>query len=66
MGEYSKNMWKNEKVQGNKRGERSKVVTYTLCGGDVHIAADKGQAVVHADLEINHPGIKQDGFTKKS
>lgn len=30
-------------------------VTYTLCGGDVNVAADEGQAVIHADLEINHP-----------
>lgn len=42
-------------------GERGEIVTYTLCGGDVHVAADERQAVVHAHLEINHPGIKQEG-----
>ncbi len=30
-----------------------------LCGGDVHVAADEGQTVVHAHLEINHPETKQ-------
>lgn len=34
---------------------RQKAATYTLCGGDVHVAADEGQTVVHAHLEINHP-----------
>ena len=27
-----------------------KAATYTLCGGDVNIAADEGQTVVHAHL----------------
>lgn len=36
-----------------------KAATYTLCGGDVHVAADEGQTVVHAHLEINHPETKQ-------
>lgn len=36
-----------------------KAATYTLSGGDVHVAADKGQTVVHAHLEINHPGTKE-------
>lgn len=40
--------------------------TYTLGGGDVHVAADEGQAVVHAHLEINHSGNKQDGFFFKT
>lgn len=35
-----------------------KSVTYTLSGGDVHVAADEGQTIVHAHLEINHPGTK--------
>lgn len=33
--------------------------TYTLCGGDVHVAADERQTVIHAHLEINHPETKQ-------
>lgn len=32
--------------------------TYTLGGGDVHVAADEGQPVVHAHLQINHPERK--------
>lgn len=37
----------------------SKASTYTLCGGDVHVAADEGQTIIHAHLEINHPETKQ-------
>lgn len=33
--------------------------TYTLGGGDVHVAADEGQTIVHAHLKINHPEAKQ-------
>jgi len=29
--------------------------TYTLCGGDVDIAADEWKTIIHAHLEINHP-----------
>lgn len=49
-----------KKAQTKQTGERSEVATYTLGGGDVHVAADEGQAIVHAHLEINHPGIKQE------
>lgn len=38
-----------------KRGEAAPAWTYTLGGGDVNVAADEGQTVVHAHLEINHP-----------
>lgn len=40
-------------------------VTYTLCGSNVHVAADEGQAVVHAHLQINHPETKQHGSERK-
>lgn len=53
-------MRKRKEAQPKQTSERSKVLTYTLGGGDVHVAADEGQAVVHAHLEINHPGIKQE------
>lgn len=39
-----------------------KAATYTLCGGDVHVAADEGQTVVHAHLKINHPETNQQGW----
>lgn len=39
--------------------------TYTLRGGNVHVAADEGQAVVHAHLQINHPETKQHGSERK-
>ncbi len=48
-------------VKGMKPGQ--KAATYTLCGGDVHVAADEGQTVVHAHLEINHPETKQHTHT---
>lgn len=54
----NKNM-KEKKAKRKQTGERSEVITYTLCCGDVHVATDEGQAVVHAHLEINYPGIKQ-------
>lgn len=41
-----------------------KAATYTLCGGDVHVAADEGQTVVHAHLKINHPETNQQGLGK--
>lgn len=41
-----------------------KAATYTLCGGDVHVAADEGQTVVHAHLEVNHPETKQHRSSK--
>lgn len=33
----------------------SKGITYTLCGSDVDVAAYKGQTIIHAHLEKNHP-----------
>lgn len=33
--------------------------TYTLCGGDVHVAADERQTIIHAHLEINHPETEE-------
>lgn len=41
-----------------KRGEAAPAWTYTLRGGDVNVAADEGQTVIHAHLEINHPESK--------
>lgn len=43
-----------------------KAATYTLCGGDVHVAADEGQTVVHAHLEINHPETKQQTLRERN
>lgn len=59
VGEFSKIYGEVKKLEVRNKNKRegSKVVTYTLCGSDVHIAADEGEAVVHAHLEINHPGI---------
>lgn len=44
-------------VKGVNLGQNA--ATYTLGGGDVHVAADEGQTIVHAHLEINHPETKQ-------
>lgn len=33
--------------------------TYTLRGGDVHVAADERQTIIHAHLKINHPETQQ-------
>ena len=40
--------------------------TYTLCSGDVHVTGDERQTVVHADLQINHPGRKPQQTHRKT
>lgn len=50
-------LWTLNHFKGAKTEQ--KAATYTLCGGDVHVAANKGQTVIHAHLEINHPGTKK-------
>lgn len=43
----------------NKDGVTGLSHTYTLCGGDVHVAADERQTIIHAHLEINHPETEE-------
>lgn len=37
--------------------------TYTLCCGYVHGAGDKRQTLVHADLQVHHPGAQRPKHT---